>query len=105
MGRGAAVHGGFEEEIDGGALVPDWRAAGHAHAVVAGLPLEHQVKVARGDEGEAGGEAVAVGGFAHLERAKVIMYRPHKPEEEGPDDWATDVTGSWQVFTGPKQTT
>jgi hypothetical protein len=27
----------------------------------------------------------------------LIMYRPHDPEEEGPDDWSVDVTGSWQV--------
>ena len=44
------------------------------------------------------------GGLVTLERAKVIMYRPHKPEEEGPDDWTTDITGSWQVFPSPRQT-
>lgn len=43
------------------------------------------------------------GGLVTLERAKVIMYRPHKPEEEGPDDWTTDITGSWQVFPGNRQ--
>ena len=32
------------------------------------------------------------GGMITLERAKVIMYRPHKAEEEGPDDWSTDET-------------
>jgi PII-like signaling protein len=35
------------------------------------------------------------GGLITLERAKVVMYRPHKTEEEGPDDWSMDVTGSW----------
>ena len=35
------------------------------------------------------------GGLITLERAKVIMYRPHLPEEEPPDDWSLDVTGSW----------
>lgn len=43
------------------------------------------------------------GGLVTLERAKVIMYRPHKPEEEGPDDWTTDITGSWQVFPSRNQ--
>jgi PII-like signaling protein len=37
------------------------------------------------------------GGLITLERAKVIMYRPHAPEEEGPDDWSLDVTGFWQA--------
>lgn len=37
------------------------------------------------------------GGLVTLERAKVIMYRPHGADEEGPDDWSLDVTGSWQV--------
>jgi PII-like signaling protein len=37
------------------------------------------------------------GGLITLERAKVILYRPHAPEEEGPDDWSLDVTGSWQA--------
>jgi hypothetical protein len=37
------------------------------------------------------------GGLVTLERAKVIMYRPHLPEEEQADDWSIDVTGSWQV--------
>jgi len=37
------------------------------------------------------------GGMITLERAKVIMYRPHRTEEEGPDDWSMDVTGSWKV--------
>jgi len=32
------------------------------------------------------------GGMITLERAKVIMYRPHKAEEEGPDDWSTSET-------------
>lgn len=35
-----------------------------------------------------------------LERAKVIMYRPHRREEEGPDDWSMDVTGSWKTVNG-----
>lgn len=33
------------------------------------------------------------GGLITLERAKVIMYRPHEPEEEQADDWSLDVTG------------
>jgi len=37
------------------------------------------------------------GGMITLERAKVIMYRPHGAEEESPDDWSMDVTGSWRV--------
>ncbi|MFN2637206.1 MAG: DUF190 domain-containing protein [Gemmatimonadaceae bacterium] len=47
-------------------------------------------------------DKMIAGGMITLERAKVIMYRPHKPEEEGPDDWTTDVTGSWEVFKGPR---
>jgi uncharacterized protein len=39
------------------------------------------------------------GGMVTLERVKVIMYRPHGIEEEGPDDWTLDVTGSWRVVT------
>jgi len=34
------------------------------------------------------------GGLITLERVKVIMYRPHKTEEEEVDDWSIDVTGS-----------
>ena len=37
------------------------------------------------------------GGLITLERAKVIMYRPHQPDEEGPDDWSLDITGSRQA--------
>jgi len=37
------------------------------------------------------------GGMITLERAKVIMYRPHRAEEESPDDWSMDVTGSWKA--------
>ena len=37
------------------------------------------------------------GGLITLERARVIMYRPHKPEEEEADDWSVDVTGSWRA--------
>ena len=37
------------------------------------------------------------GGLITLERAKVIMYRPHQASEEQPDDWSVDVTGSGQV--------
>ena len=32
------------------------------------------------------------GGLITLERAKVIMYRPHQQSEERPDDWSLDVT-------------
>ena len=31
------------------------------------------------------------GGLITLERANVIMYRPHKLDEEGADDWSLDV--------------
>jgi hypothetical protein len=41
------------------------------------------------------------GGLITLERAKVIMYRAHKPEEEQPDDWSIDITGSWQATERP----
>jgi uncharacterized protein len=34
------------------------------------------------------------GGLITLERAKVIMYRPHAREDEQADDWSLDVTGS-----------
>ena len=37
------------------------------------------------------------GGLITLERAKVIMYRPHLPEEERPEEWPIDITGSWEV--------
>ena len=40
------------------------------------------------------------GGMITLEHVRVIMYRPHLPEEESPDDWTTDITGSWKVFNG-----
>src|ERR687883_1180931 len=36
------------------------------------------------------------GGLITLERAKVIMYRPHLPEEERTGSWPIDITGSWQ---------
>ena len=36
------------------------------------------------------------GGLITLERAKVIMYRPHDAGEEQADDWSLDVTGSWE---------
>ena len=35
------------------------------------------------------------GGLITLERAKVIMYRPHLAEEERPEEWPIDITGSW----------
>ena len=31
------------------------------------------------------------GGLITLERAKVIMYRPHLPEEERSDDWSIEI--------------
>jgi len=37
------------------------------------------------------------GGLITLERAKVIMYRPHSADEEQSDDWSVDVTGTWQT--------
>jgi PII-like signaling protein len=39
------------------------------------------------------------GGMITLERARVIMYRPHRAEDESPDDWSTDVTGSWRIVS------
>jgi hypothetical protein len=42
-------------------------------------------------------DAMIGGGLITLERAKVIMYRPHLPEEEQADDWSVDVTGSWEA--------
>jgi uncharacterized protein len=36
-------------------------------------------------------------GLITLERAKVIMYRPHRPEEERGADWPIDITGSWEA--------
>ena len=36
------------------------------------------------------------GGLITLERAKVIMYRPHLPEEERTESWPIDIAGSWQ---------
>ncbi|HVE33105.1 MAG TPA: DUF190 domain-containing protein [Gemmatimonadaceae bacterium] len=38
------------------------------------------------------------GGLITLERARVIMYRPHAPEDEEADDWSVDVSGSWQAI-------
>ncbi|MGH7487742.1 MAG: DUF190 domain-containing protein [bacterium] len=38
-------------------------------------------------------DAIIEGGMITLERANVIMYRSHKPDEEGPDDWTTKITG------------
>jgi uncharacterized protein len=42
-------------------------------------------------------DAMISGGMITLERAKVIMYRPHQADEEGPDDWSTDISGSSKV--------
>ena len=42
------------------------------------------------------------GGMVTLERVKVILYRPHDANEESPDDWSLDVTGSWQVSEAPR---
>lgn len=38
------------------------------------------------------------GGLITLERAKVIMYRPHLPEEERSESWPIDITGSWRAI-------
>jgi PII-like signaling protein len=35
------------------------------------------------------------GGLITLERAKVILYRPHLPNEEG-REWPIDIIGSWE---------
>jgi hypothetical protein len=37
------------------------------------------------------------GGLITLERAKVIMYRPHLPEEERNESYPIDITGSWEA--------
>jgi PII-like signaling protein len=37
------------------------------------------------------------GGLITLERAKVIMYRPHLPEEERTGSWPIHITGSWRT--------
>jgi PII-like signaling protein len=42
------------------------------------------------------------GGLITLERARVIMYRPHDPKDEEVDDWSLDITGSWPG-TPPEQ--
>jgi hypothetical protein len=39
------------------------------------------------------------GGLITLERAKVIMYRPHLSQEERPEEWPIDITGSWEAVT------
>lgn len=36
------------------------------------------------------------GGLITLERARVIMYRPHSAEEERDARWDIDVTGAWR---------
>ena len=40
------------------------------------------------------------GGLITLERAKVIMYRPHLPEEERNEHYPIDITGSWDAVKG-----
>jgi Uncharacterized conserved protein len=42
-------------------------------------------------------DKMITGGMVTLERVKVILYRPHKVEDETDDDWSLDVTGSWQA--------
>jgi len=37
------------------------------------------------------------GGLITLERAKVIMYRPHLAEEERNEHYPIDITGSWDA--------
>jgi uncharacterized protein len=41
------------------------------------------------------------GGLITLERAKVIMYRPHLPEEERNETYPIDITGSWETLKRP----
>ncbi len=72
LGAGAAVGGRFEEQVHGGALVPDLRAVGHAHAVVVAVPAEQHVKIAGGDEGHARVETFAIHGLAHREGADTV---------------------------------
>lgn len=45
------------------------------------------------------------GGLITLERAKVIMYRPHLPEEERPASWPIDITGSWRTVEDNRDST
>jgi len=45
------------------------------------------------------------GGLITLERAKVIMYRPHLPEEERPASWPIDITGSWRAVDDDRAST
>ena len=40
-------------------------------------------------------DAMIGGGLVTLERVKVIIYRPHLPEEERAD-WPTDFSVSWE---------
>lgn len=49
-------------------------------------------------------DAMIGGGLITLERAKVIMYRPHEPEDESADDWSLDLTGSWHTQGPPDAT-
>jgi PII-like signaling protein len=41
------------------------------------------------------------GGLITLERARVIMYRPHSPNEERVEGWGIDVTGDWRSEPPP----
>jgi uncharacterized protein len=41
------------------------------------------------------------GGLITLERAKVIMYRPHLPEERRTGSWPIDITGDWKAQEPP----
>lgn len=40
------------------------------------------------------------GGLITLERVKVIMYRPHAREDEQPDDWSIDISGTRKAEPG-----
>jgi len=45
------------------------------------------------------------GGLITLERARVIMYRPHLPESERTGSWPIDVTGNWRDAGPPGPST
>lgn len=42
-------------------------------------------------------DAMIDGGLITLERARVILYRPDVPDDEGTEGWTMDITGSWRV--------
>ena len=74
VGRGAFDRR-FEEQVDGGALVPDHRSGGDASHVAGAHALDEQVEIARGDEGEAGASGELGERVAALERRLEALGR------------------------------